>query len=220
MQVGDERLRFRRVVLFAIHIRFHGARQDRIDAHALRPVFRRQRLRQADQASLAGGVGGRAGETDRVAHERRREDDRSTALLRHLCDLVLGAEERAGQVDRQRLVPASFRHLGARAALAQRARVVEGDVELAVLLDRQIHQRAGIVFVPDVTRQRDGLAAGGADAGHKGVQFRLAPRANHDLRALLRKQFRSGQANAAARTRDDRHLAVQSFHDVLRFPLI
>ena len=131
-------------------------------------------------------------------------------------DLVLGAEERAGQVDRDGLVPAGLGHAGAGAALAQRAGVVEGDVESAEPLDRQRHQGLGIVFGAHVAGQCGGLPAFGLDLGDQAVEFGLAAGADDELGAFGREQLGGRAADAGAGAGDDGHLVLQASHDFSR----
>jgi hypothetical protein len=55
----------------------------------------------------------------------------------HLGDLMLRAEKRAGEIDGDRVVPTGFGNSGRRATLAERAGVVERDIQPAERLDRQ-----------------------------------------------------------------------------------
>ena len=200
------------VVHLAIHVGIDSARQDGIDAHILRAEFGCERLRQADQAGLAGGIGGNAGEGKAVADEGRREDHRAAAVLDHFGDLVLGGEERSGQVDGERIGQTCLRNLGARAGFAERAGIVEGDVESAVALDGKGDQRLVIVFRAHVAGKRDGFAAFGLDFGDEVVQFRSAAGADDDLCTFGSEELCGGAADAGAGAGDDCDFSIQAFH--------
>ena len=184
VQIGDERLRRLGVVHRAVHRRVDGARQDRVDAQALRAVLGGQRLSQPDQPRLAGRVRGDAGERARVPDERRREDDRARASLEHCGNLVLGAEERAGQVRGQRIRPAGFRDAGRRPRFAEGAGVVERDVQPAEAVDGQVNERPREVLRSHVASERYRLAVQRGDLGDQAVELRLSPRCNDDHGAL------------------------------------
>src|SRR5581483_842048 len=97
-----------------------------------------------------------------VADEGRGEDHRSAAVLLHFGDLMLGAEEGTGEVGRERIVPAGFPDPRRWTGLADRARIVEGDIEPAVLPDGEGHR----------------FAARRLDFGDQPVEFLLAPGAD------------------------------------------
>ena len=82
-------------------------------------------------------------------------------MLDHLGDLVLGAQERAGEVDGDGLAPTGFRNASRWAGLAKCAGIVEGDIQPAIGLDRQRYQRLGIILRSDVARERHRAAAAG-----------------------------------------------------------
>jgi len=77
----------------------------------------------------------------------------------------LAPRNEAVRVDGEGLVPAGLGTPGAWAAFAQRAGIVEGDVEPAEPFDRKRDQGPGVILGADVARQCGGLAALGFDLG-------------------------------------------------------
>ncbi|KIU01461.1 hypothetical protein QU38_01510, partial [Staphylococcus aureus] len=131
-------------------------------------------------------------------------------MLDHLGDLMLGAEERAGEIDGDGVVPAGLGDGGGGTGVADDAGIVVGDVEPAVSLDRERDQRPRIVLGAHVAGERHGLAAGGLDLGDEARKLGLAPGADHHLGALRREQFGGGAADAGAGTGDDGDLALKA----------
>jgi hypothetical protein len=56
-------------------------------------------------------------------------------MLQHFGDLVLRAQERAGEIDSDGVVPPGLGYVRARAGLTKRAGIVESDIEPAEFLD-------------------------------------------------------------------------------------
>src|SRR5260221_13108109 len=89
-------------------------------------------------------------------------------------DRMLAAREGAGEVDRDGIAPAGLGYAGRRTGLAESARIVEGDVEPAIGLYRQRHQRLGIILRADVAGEPTGAATAALDLSHQARQFGLA----------------------------------------------
>src|SRR5258705_5025295 len=94
--------------------------------------------------------------------------------------------------------------------LAESARVVEGDVEPAIGLYRQRHQRLGIILRADVAGERHGAATAALDLSHQARQFGLAAGADDDLGAFGREQLGGGPADARACAGDDGYLFLKT----------
>src|SRR5262249_290579 len=136
----------------------------------------------------------------------------AAAMLQHLGDLVLGAEKGAGQVDRDGVVPARLRDAGRWTGLADRASVVEGDVEPAEALARERHERLGVVLRAYVAGERRGRSTRGFDLGDKLRELALAPGADDDLCAFGGEELRRGAADARRGTGHERNLVLQTQH--------
>ena len=114
-----------------------------------------------------------------------------------------------------RVVPAGLRDAGAGPALAERAGIVEGDVEPAEFLDGQRHQRLGIVLRAHVAGQRDGLAACRLDLRDQLSSSACAAGADDELGAFGGEELGRRPADAGAGAGDDGDLVCQATHDVL-----
>src|ERR1700720_4414757 len=99
MEIGHRRLFVGSVVHLAIHAGLDRAGEDRIDANAAWSKLGSKRLGQADQAGFTRGIGRDAWKSKAVADEGRGEVPRPPAMLQHFGDLVLRAQERAGEID-------------------------------------------------------------------------------------------------------------------------
>ncbi len=105
-------------------------------------------------------------------------------MFHHFGDLMLGAEERASQIDGDGLVPAGLGDPGGGAGFTQGAGIVEGDIKFAETLHRQGHQALGIAFVAHIAGQSCGLTTGRLDLGHQARQLAVPAGADHDLGAF------------------------------------
>ena len=116
---------------------------------------------------------------------RRDVDDRAAAALREeLAELVLHAEEHAGEVDVDRALPLGERVVDERLGVGRDAGVVHRAVEAAEAVDRGLHHRRDRAVVGDVGRDRDRVALDGARrADRRG----LVDVGDDDARALLRR---------------------------------
>ncbi|CAM5240673.1 hypothetical protein RLIN73S_05247 [Rhodanobacter lindaniclasticus] len=122
------------------------------------------------------------------------------------------AVEHAGQVDPDDPVPGLERNVGCGRQVVADARVVDRDIEAAVLGLGAGHEFQVIRGVGDVALDEDRIAAGRA----QGVE-RLLPAlggnvGEHELGALARKGQRDAPAQAGTRARDNGRLVLQN-HD-------
>ena len=125
---------------------------------------------------------------------------------------MLGAEEGAGEIDGDGIIPPGLGHIRARAGLAERAGIVESDIEPAKFLDGECYQGLCVSLGAHVPRQCDGIPAIGLDFADQARQLGLAPGAHDELGSLRRKQFRRHPANAGAGARNERYLILQTSH--------
>ena len=89
------------------HLSFHPPGADGIDGDAALCHFQCQRLRQADHAEFAGGVGAAECFTGPSGYARYVYDASPTALD-HRCERRPGDEHSAGEIGLQNLVPALY----------------------------------------------------------------------------------------------------------------
>ncbi len=129
---------------------------------------------------------------------------------------MMGQRERALDVDRRQFV--ERRLVDVRDQVPdEHARVVDDDVQLAVLLDRPVHQRAHRRPVGD-RRGVDGCAAaGGRDLLGDRLRRRHGGRVRDSVvddhgRPRGGERERVLTPEPGARTRDDRHLAIKRTH--------
>src|SRR3569833_1145211 len=130
---------------------------------------------------------------------------------------MLGAQERAGEVYRECVGPTRFGHTRAGAALAQCARIVEGDIEPAEALDRQGDQRFGVILRANVAGKGYCLAVGGTDFRYELIELLLTPCAEDELRTLFGEQQGGFATDARTGTRDHCNFSAQAFHGISRF---
>jgi hypothetical protein len=144
-----------------------GAGRDRVDRHAVLLELTTEHDRQRGDAGLGGGVVGLTGvaEQSRLA---RRVDDPPVDLLAGLAALApidggeAGRREVTLEVHADDGVPVFLAHVEAH-PVAQDARVVDQDVEVAPGLDRLVDEALRALPVGDVVVIGDGLAAGLGD---------------------------------------------------------
>ena len=98
-------------------------------------ALERERLHQAEHAVLGRDVGGLVGRRDERVRGRDR-DEAARSLTRERVPRVLGQQERAGQQDRDDLIPPVLRELAHRRDVLD-AGVGDDDVEPAEALQRQ-----------------------------------------------------------------------------------
>lgn len=196
-----------------------GARADGVGRHPVLREGQGGRGRQAHDAALGRGVvrlAGRAAEEGLGGGVDDPAVDRAARGLRPLAP-VHGREVRgvevALEVDPDHRVPLLLRH-GEDHPVAQDARVVDQDVELAEAAHRQLDQLARLPEVGHVAQVGHRPAARGTDLrghllrrGGRGLSRSVAPRlpevVDDHARAEPRELDRLGPAEPAARARDD-----------------
>ena len=89
------------------------------------------------------------------------------------------------------------------------ARVVDEDVEAAVLGDGRVEERRDLLGVGDVGHHRRRRAAGGAQALGGGAGELLVAVGDHDGRALRGQLVGDRRAEAAPRSRDHRDAPLE-----------
>ena len=188
--------------------RLHRPRAERVDAHALARELHAELLRHREHGALRGGVGDlrRRGTEDR--DERRDVDHRAAAPLEQVRDPVLAAEEDALRVDVLDALPRLDARVENGRVVARRdAGVVVEDVDAAEALGGRGAHRAHVVLVGDVHAERERIARAQRDRllGERDVEVGDA-----DLRALGREHDRRLATHAAAGSRDDADLPVES----------
>ena len=94
----------------------------------------------------------------------------------------------------------------------EHARVVDQDVDLAVLLDRGGHQVLGVLGLGDVRGDDVGLAAGLGDLGGDLLERGGATGAHDDLGALRGEELGDGGADAGVCAGDDGDLVCETVH--------
>ena len=139
-------------------------------------------------------------------------DDAAGALFAHMGRGVLHAEHHAAHQGRHRGVEAADLEALDAAGLRRAAGIVEQAIDLAEFLHRKRDQRAHLVFLGDVRLAEDAI---GAKLLRQRLAFRRAAAGDDDLRALVDKNLRRAQADAAGGARDDRDLAVEPSHVVI-----
>src|SRR5215207_8941364 len=192
----------------AHHRRVDDARMDRVDPDPVGPELDCRALRHAPHRPLGRRVGeARAGAAEPA--DRRDVDDRARALLLHLRGDGLHAEEHAGLVDRDDLVPGLERRVD-HALPAQDPGVVDEDVETSVIGDDAPHEPVPLRGIGDVL-----LDERATDLG-RGLLTLVDEHVGDDnRRALFREPRRFRCALSARPTGDDRDPAVQLPHHVL-----
>src|SRR5262249_8550206 len=139
-----------------------------------------------------------------LADDRRDVDDAAGATLDHVLDGGLRQVERAGQVDRDDLLPVVVGHLG-HGPVDGDAGVVHQDVQPAVLLD-DVADHATAVFAAADVPVVQGDPATGIGGRHLGEEllgrFGVAPVAGRDFRAVGGEVVADGGADAAGAAGD------------------
>jgi hypothetical protein len=156
---------------------------------------------------LARGVGG-AHRHAGGGEERADVDDHAAAGGQHVAGGGLGAEEGAGQVDRERARPDVDVELLGRRHRAD-ARVVDEDVEAPVLGHGRVEERRDLLGVGDVGHHRRGRAARGSQGLGGGPCERLVAVGDHDGRSLRGQLLGDRRAQAAPRSRDHRDAPLE-----------
>jgi hypothetical protein len=169
---AGQRCAHRRVALQAAD---HGCMDEtwpnRVDAYPLGPVFQCSHLGQTHHPMLGSGIGWRIGKADRAQYGCH-VDDGAAAGLQHGGNLVFHAEEHAGEIDPDDLVPGIQRVVRGGSLRATDARVVACNIQPPEMRNAPLHQLAGVLGIADVGCDKDGVASLGAHH----VRGLLAPR--------------------------------------------
>jgi len=162
----------------------------------------------ADDARLGGGVVGLAEVADLPGGGADADDPPALALLAHPDRGGPGAGEGAAQVGGDDGVELLIGHLPHR-GVAQDARVVDQDVEPAVLGDGAVDEGLGGLAAADGDDLGDGGAARGGDCVDGGGRDVGVDVVDHDRGAAAGQLAGVGEAEAPARSGDDGDLAGQ-----------
>ena len=103
------------------------------------------------------------------------------------------------------------------AGLRRSAGIVEQAIDAAESVDREPDQRAHLLLDRDIGLAED---TGAAELSGQRLALRRAASGDDDFRAFGDENLRGAQADAACRTGDHRHLAVQPSHCVLPVPVM
>ena len=135
---------------------------------------------------------------------------RPGAPLDHVRQHRLAHEERAGQVDRQHLVPVLVGHL--QHGLVDRdPGVVDEDVEAPVLLDDLVDGAPAVLRRADVALvERGGQPVLGQRVDERLGGLLIAAVAGRDVGALLGQAAADGRADPARAAGDERDASVQA----------
>ena len=178
-------------------------------------AFERQRLHQLDYAGFRGPVGPEHRRPFQPG-DRGGDEDGAPAGAPHRAEGVLGAEEDAGQVDRQHPLPVRLVEIADEAGRADPG-VGDHHVEPAPALDRLGDRGLAVRLVRHVH------APGGGDRRcllpqrrDRGARRRLVQVGGQHRRALGREAGRHRPPQARARAGDHRDFALQTTHRSLR----
>jgi hypothetical protein len=131
-------------------------------------------------------------------------------VLEHELDLVRHAQESAAEVDCHEAVPFVVADLGGRLDRLLDARVVEGDVEAVEPLHRGLQCRFDVLGARDGAGHGERLAAGLLDHASRLLVAVGGDVGDHDARTVAPERECGGAADAAARSGDERDLAVEA----------
>ena len=142
-------------------------------------------------------------------------DDRAAAaataafLREHRLDLVLHAQEHAGQVDVERRLPVLERDLGEGLRADVAIGVVDRAIEPAEAIERGLDHALDLGLDRNVGLHEHRLAAGLADQADSFLAVLGGLRRGDDFRAPAREHQRAGTAQAPAGAGHQRHLAFE-----------
>ena len=222
-EVGDERRHefgLQLVAERAEQVLGHASERegsDRVGLDVVLGAFDGEHVGEADEAHLRSAVVGLA-EVPEDAGCGRGRDDAAVALLAHDLPRRSGHVECAAQVDVEDRVDQVGAHVVER-LVAQDAGIVDDDVDRAERVDGGLDDRLATLWGSDRVGVGDCFASGGLDLVHHElggalVRARTVDRAaevvDDDERTACRHHQRVLPAEAATRTSDDGHLAVET----------
>ena len=156
-------------------------------------------------------------------HGRDVDDGAAATVGEHPADGVLGAQERAAEVDAEHLVEGGRgQSVGVLGDL--NAGVVDEEVDRTELVGHRLEHGLHLVLVRDVGFDEDGLATGGPHLVHAALDaavdgllggFRPLDRAHvidADVHTLLTQPDGDGLTDAGAASGDDCDLVLQALH--------
>ena len=160
-------------------------------------------------------VGTHAGKPDETC-ARRCVDDRTTvAVFEDAWDLILHAEEDAGEHHTDAAVPFLLGIVGDGESETGDARVVVGIVEAAERLDRGLDHGTHVGRLRHVGVHVAGTAARSAHERRCLIAADVVDIGDHDRRAVLCEELRRRPADAGCRAGNERDLAVEHPHRAL-----
>jgi hypothetical protein len=188
------------------HRRLGRAGRDDVDADAAMADLCRGCTGDADDTVLRTNIFdhvGKAGD----ARNRRGVDDRAAAVVEHVADLVLHAQEHAGHVNRNAALPLIDRVISKRRLTGLEAGIVERRVQAAEGVDRGLDHRLDLGFAADVGPLEHGLAARRLDFLDQIGARGLVEVGDHHARATLGAEQRGRLAHAAGAAGDKHDLS-------------
>lgn len=168
------------------------------------PAVERQRLGHPGDGVLGRRVGHRA-RTRRIGRHRAVVDDAAAHRLlpAHGAEGGAGAQERAGEVDADDIVPDLDRDLVDRRRLVAHAGIVEEQVDAAEGFDHRFEQIVDLIGLADVAGNRQRLGLGLAGLGDRFLQHRFAASAEHRVPAVPEQRRGDALADACAGAGND-----------------
>src|SRR5260370_11018852 len=129
-----------------------------VDAYPRCGGFERGRLRQSFNCMLARRVY-RSASSASMAVRRGHVDDTAASLGKHQAHLMLHAEQRTQNVCVERRGVGFCSLFRYRARLALSSSAIDGNIQTAKARDGRIHQITHIIFVADVSTDKNGLCS-------------------------------------------------------------
>src|SRR5436190_3431303 len=185
-----------------VHRRLDGPRRDRVHVQAVRCQLDCPRLRHGHDRALRRAVHRAAGDACEP-RDRGEVDDPAAALLEHLRNHRLAAEERALDVRLPGVVEALLRHIDD-GAERQDARAVDEHVDAAELVERAPRESLALRDDPHVGRLKDA-----PDLGRDRLAALLVAARDDDAGALGGQAAGRAGAHPGRATADDRDPAVE-----------
>ena len=160
------------------------------------------RFGQPDDACLRGRISRKAGPAHH-AHDGRGIHDGATTVATHGGRFVFQAKPHAFQVDAQRTVPVFFGHLVDGWAARSDARIVEGEMQLAVGGDGGFHQAFHVAGNSNIGAHENGFTTRSGDGVCQFFTGWGADIGEHDIGTGCGKPQRGLLAEPRSRARDD-----------------